>query len=266
MEQNKKSYFLPQKVHGVPKNFLLEIKRDICLDLILFERGPLCFFWFLSGTFFRTPCGCLGILWQKHSTPVLFLAMFIFNFEGGPLVHRRDTQKKGIWFRSELTHRFNQIESFLFLSMLLQLKKGRLNSLLVVMQFYLHEGGDYWIKWSFWLGRYIWTASAPLPLEKLSSLRCASLSAPPRKDRWRHPPRDRSTIPPCNAMMVNHFCLLYINGDDDYDDLVKHCSCHCQSLASEIVQWTGLWDQLCETTPGSRHLFSFQYYSKEMPG
>ena len=60
-------------------------------------------------------------------------------------------------------------------------------------------------------------ASAPLPLEKLSSLRCASLSAPPWKDRWRHPPRDRSTIPPCNVMMVNHFYLLYINGDGDYD-------------------------------------------------
>ena len=40
----QQSYFLPQKVHGVPKNFLLEIKRDICSDLNLFERGPLCFF------------------------------------------------------------------------------------------------------------------------------------------------------------------------------------------------------------------------------
>ena len=91
-------------------------------------------------------------------------------------------------------------------------------------QFYLHEGGKYWIKWSFWLGRHICTTSAPLPLEKLSSLRCASLSGPPRKDRWRHPPRDRSTIPPCNVIMVNHFYLLYINGDDDYDDPVQHCS------------------------------------------
>ena len=27
-----------------PKNFLLEIKRDICSDLNLFERGLLCFF------------------------------------------------------------------------------------------------------------------------------------------------------------------------------------------------------------------------------
>ena len=38
---------------------------------------------------------------------------------------------------------------------------------------------------------------------------------------------------------------------------------HSQSLASEIVRWTGLWDPLCETTPGSRHLFSFQLYSKD---
>ena len=41
---------------------------------------------------------------------------------------------------------------------------------------------------------------------------------------------------------------------------------HCQTLASEIVRWTGLWDPLCETTPGSRHLFSFQHYSKARPG
>ena len=38
-------------------------------------------------------------------------------------LYSMDTQKKGIWFCSALTHRFSQIESSLFLSMLLQLKK-----------------------------------------------------------------------------------------------------------------------------------------------
>ena len=88
---------------------------------IVCSRRPLLLLIFIRN-FFGTPCSCLPILWQRHLTLVMFLAMFNFNIEGGPLVQNGHA-KKGIWFCSALTHWFNQIESFLFLSMLLQLKK-----------------------------------------------------------------------------------------------------------------------------------------------